>query len=443
MNDNENYNYSNSTENNIQNFQTDNNVNLYNQNNKTPNTSCKKRKIIIVVIVLILLIIIVGILVINNNETSEPQNNNSANNMDHKDTVDNEDLRKIKSGKLDLYNDISESNYLSIVLYDPLRDRQQSGDRSKYDKSIIVTYDLGENIKNDFIDNGFKTMALDSNSPSLKYYFGITNGKYIVNQAVTTTKLQDGNVCLGLVTKKDENFFYYKTEGSNSISTSKKNNQSKYYIYGSNWRKLIPNADEEVDNISLKIAETEDNEIYVGMQLKNNTRYNNTFVETVNNMVLNNDFKNTVTIIEDTDKLNSIVNVYGKELNLSESIFYQDLLSNIISNEYGLNLRNKDYFIHTDTSYVRYAAYTSDDYRTEIDFNIPYNEYDYNTAKSEILTDYFEYLYKGIKYSYFANYGTIYVYKNEKLVGTLKVTHKGQVPQNIFNEVNYLFGTKK
>lgn len=432
----------NDNENNIQNFQTDNNVNLYSQNNKMSNTPGKKRKIIIVVIVLILLIIIVGILVINN-ETSQQHNNNSANNIDNKDNVDNENLRKIKSGKLDLYNDISDSNYLSIVLYDPLRDRQQSGDRSKYDKSIIVTYDLGENIKNDFINNSFKTMVLDSNSTSLKYYFGITNGKYIVNQAVTTTKLQDGNVRLGLVTKQDNDFFYYKNEGSNRISTFEKNNQSEYYIYGSNWCKFIPDAEEEVDNISLKIAETEDNEIYVDMQLKNNAWYNNTFVETVNNMVLNNNFKNTVTIIENTDNLDSTVNVYGKELNLSETIFYQDLLSTIISNEYGLNLRNKDYFIHTDTLYVRYAAYTSDDYRTEIDFNIPYNEYDYNTAKSEILTDYFEYLYNGIKYSYFAKYGTIYVYKNEKLVGALKVTHRGQIPQDIFSEVNYLFGTKK
>lgn len=417
--------------------------NNYNVNAQPTNNTPKKKSnigLIIGIVVAVVVIAVIIVLVMSGNNKKVESNNNGINTNNN--TSTNDSSRKIKSADLDLYNSITDSNYLSVVLYDPLKDRQQPGDKSNYDKSVVITYDLGENVKDSFINNGFKTVASESNSASLKYYFGLTNNKYVLYQATATTTLKDGSSWLGIVTKQDGDITYFKDDSRNNLLTQNKNYKNDYAVYGDNW--YATNYQEsEINQINIKLGESSDKDIFALVQLNTPVSYNNSFVDTVNNMVKNNEFKNTLTILNNTDDVTSVVNSYGKKIELNKTIFYQDLVSTIISNEYGLNLKNKDYFTSTDTMYIKYKAYTEDDYLTEIVFEYPNDDYEYDYAKQTATKDQFEYSYNNIKYSYFVDYKTVYVYKNEKFVGKITITHKNKVPEDMFAELSYLFGTRK
>ena len=92
--------------------------------------------------------------------SSTPGNDDPNNGKDNESDKDKKPTNnRITSSKLDLYNSINDSNYLTVVLYDPLKERQINGDKDSFDKAILVTYDLEENFKDSFLNNKFSVVA--------------------------------------------------------------------------------------------------------------------------------------------------------------------------------------------------------------------------------------------------------------------------------------------
>ena len=202
---------------------------------------------------------------------------------------------------------------------------------------------------------------------------------------------------------------------------------------------------DKTNHIYLKVGEGDTENIYISMFLNQEVAFGNSFNAAIDNLVKNNEFKHTATLLKNTDNLNDIDGFYGPEVNLEETVFYQDILATKISNNYGLNLRNKDFFTIADTKFIKFKAYTSDDYLTEIIFEeskdgVGYKFYDENLDDVK-----FKYTDSdGNEFAYFAvsGQGKILVYKNKEYVGLIKINHRGGIPEDLFGELNYVFGTK-
>ena len=54
--------------------------------------------------------------------------------------------------------------------------------------------------------------------------------------------------------------------------------------------------------------------------------------------------------------MKSVEKTYGQTYNLDEVSFIQDILAQKISNMYGLALKDKDVYLHWDTTYITYRT---------------------------------------------------------------------------------------
>jgi len=381
--------------------------------------------------------------------SSTPGNDDPNNGKDNESDKDKKPTNnRITSSKLDLYNSINDSNYLTVVLYDPLKERQINGDKDSFDKAILVTYDLEENFKDSFLNNKFSVVAERKNEPSLIYYFGLMSNKYVAYCCISTNILNDGIFNIALKEKEENGIYFYTNKTISSLSTIDKNYKNDYHIYSTNFKATDYSKLENktsTDIINLKIGETSEKNIYVSMKLKESVNYGNSFITTVENYIKDNNFRNTLTILDNVDDLDSVNKIYGKEIKLSNTIFYQDIIATKISNDYGLNLRNKDFFIHLDTMYIKFRAYGEDNYLTEVVFDCSKEDEDYTFISTTIPDNKFSYKDKNdTQYEYFIDesVGQLYVFKNQEYVGKLKVTHKGGVSKNLYSDLNYIFGIK-
>src|SRR5690554_6258468 len=245
--------------------------------------------------------------------------------------------------------------FRSVVLYDPLKERQINGDKDSFDKAILVTYDLEENFKDSFLNNKFSVVAERKNEPSLIYYFGLMSNKYVAYCCISTNILNDGIFNIALKEKEENGIYFYTNKTISSLSTIDKNYKNDYHIYSTNFKATDYSKLENktsTDIINLKIGETSEKNIYVSMKLKESVNYGNSFITTVENYIKDNNFRNTLTILDNVDDLDSVNKIYGKEIKLSNTIFYQDINAKKISNNYVLNLINKYIFIILKILYI-------------------------------------------------------------------------------------------
>lgn len=416
------------------------------------------KKILLILFIIAALLIsasIIGVKLITSDNPSadtnpliEQQNTNQDNSP-----TDITSKSKLTSATLDLYNEINPaSTYLSSILYNPFEDGQGSGNSKDYNKVIISTYNIGEGEIEHFLKNDFLKTAKNTQKSALLYYFALEGKEKVIIQSTTTNYIKEGSMNFAYLDDTIDGIRRYKDNLVNSSYISDKSYRNEYNIYSTNWdatNYLKLGESDNVDMITLYIDEfDQDNNVTVNMHLINPVKYGNDFESTVNSLVQNNEFKETITLLNDIENLEDINKVYGKTINLKDTVFYEDLLSTKISDTYGLNLRNKDFFTTLDTTYIKYGSYRDDNYRTQVLFDSPINNYDVGTYDYliENADDSFEYTdTTNNKFSYFANNtdGKVYVFKNENLVGTLVITHKGNPSTDIFDDLNYIFGIRK
>ena len=418
-----------------------------------------KKLIIICTIVTLLIVacIIPLILHLQNNNSTNLNKTIDDSTINQQNSTQNDDSTaessKLTPAELSLYNKIDTSSvYLSSILYNPFEDGQGSGNSKDYNRVIISTYNIGEGEIEHFLKNDFLKTAKNTQKSALLYYFALEGKEKVIIQSTTTNYIKEGSMNFAYLDDTINGIRRYKDNLVNSSYISDKSYRNEYNIYSTNWdatNYLKLGESDNVDMITLYIDEfDQDNNVTVNMHLINPVKYGNDFESTVNSLVQNNEFKETITLLNNIENLEDINKVYGKTVNLKDTVFYEDLLSTKISDTYGLNLRNKDFFTTLDTTYIKYGSYRDDNYRTQVLFDSPINNYDVGTYDYliENADDSFEYTdTTNNKFSYFANNtdGKVYVFKNESLVGTLVITHRGNPSTDIFGDLNYIFGIKK
>ena len=424
------------------------------ENNVSEQTNVKKKTPVIkIVIVLIMVVSVISILsgVLLSVFSNDNKSSNDTNKQQETSKVEEqEDENKLLTkAKLDLYNDIKNSKYMSVVLYDPLKERQPSGDKKIFDKPIIVTYELEDNVQNAYTKNKFVITAEKKEKASFKYFYSLMGNQHIAYCYVGTNVLEDGSIDLAVKAEEINGIMFYTNTFGSSIITYDKDYVSSDDIYGSNFYALnlakFDNTVTSTNRVGLKIPEIEEKNVYVYITLNDQISYGNSFVPTVESYINENKFKETISIIDNIDDLSSTFKVYGNKVDLNKTTFYQDIVAKNISEQYGLNLRNKDFFIHLDTTYMKFRAYGQDDYLTIVNFTPLLKPVDYNTISTTMPENKFSYKDKdGNQYEYFleADKGTLYVFKNQECSGKIEVAHRGNTSKNVYEDLNYLFGTK-
>lgn len=418
--------------------------------------------IVVVIVAILIALAVVGVLFFMKNQSKEPikdakqeqitvqpQNDDKKNeNTSISTEVVSNQLTK---ADLSLYNTMLDSRYLTVVMYDPLKDRNGAGDKNDFKNAILVTYDLGDGLKDSLL-KGFRQMAENKNTASLKYYYGLVANNAAIYQVTSSNKLTSASARFGEKDIEKDNVLFYKNVHSATISTKVKETKSDdYNIYGTNFHtysaKTYTDGRKSTDLIYLNVGEIEDKtkNVSVAIRLNKSVPYGSTFVNTVENAIKAGDFKDTITLLEDTDNLGNVSKRFGKTVDLNSTIFYQDVIATEIAEKYGLNVRNKDFYLMTDAKYIVYKAYGEDNYLTEVKFVRSTTNYEYTTISSRLESSAFNYKdAEGNEYSYFADNtkGYLYVFKNQQYVGTLEVTHRIGASQDVFNHVNYIFGIK-
>ena len=405
---------------------------------------------------IILPILIIMCLLLTGCGKKETKSSNESDNIKSQSSNNSnvETKNKISSAKIDLYNGLKDSKYLTAVLYDPFKDRQQQPDKDDYDKVILVTYNLGDGIKDSCLKNKFIVNGEASKNVGLKYFFGLETNNHIINACISSAMLEGCCVNIGEKIDLKDGTVYFINPTLSTLKLKEKNfkpTNSQYFSYLSSanfYMQYNANSDNNTKNdyVYIKIDESDTKAVYITTRLNNGVPYDNASINTVEKQIENGEIKNTISILKNIDNLDSKIKAFGEDINIKETIFYQDLVATIISDEYGLNLKNKDYFYHLDTQYIKYRAFGEDDYMIEITFNYPpYEPYNVDQIKTDYKDNY--YFYKdnmNNAYSYYADIdkGKLYVLKNNECVGSITVTHKGKVPKDIFKDLNYIFGTK-
>lgn len=354
--------------------------------------------------------------------------------------------RLITPAEIDYYSPCRESEYLSALIYDPLRDRWQTGGEKEYDKMIVATAYIGENR---CFEEGVHWVFEQEDSNE---YFYAVGSEELCFTVVATSNLIT-STALVHAGERDEQLEIKELEGykvvpasvmaSHMIDCGAYFYDNQYDLQGDGWYTAMICFEDDalIERAWVEIGTTpEGEEIYLVVQLDEPVEPT---VEAVEAALADNVSPYSYTMLEDTDDLQSVHQTLGDAVDLSQTIFYQDVIAEMVSEQYGLNLREKDYFEISDRNYVIYHAYTDDDYRTTVRF--------YREMKQEGLQEGAEQVFaytdlQGNTYEYWQpteKQSFLHTYKNGAYTGSIEVKHRGRTPQNALGELNYLFGTRE
>ena len=412
----------------------------------------KKGISLIILVLIIVFVVVVGavsiILVVNNNSNND--NNESSINMgetnkpDNKNENNNENNGLLTKSTLSLYNpNVKSSNYLSMVVYDPQKTRLSSGDKDILEDTIVVVTEFDKDIYSDFFNNYYKAIVNNNNSV---YRYSLGTDKKVISSVICTNNIDDISATIYDIERYNEGEQYYgKSTNAEIINGSSydKDYKNEYMIYGDTWK--VTKRDEASSIVDLLIANTETKNYYMSVNITEKLLMNNSNINKIDQMIKNNNFENSIYFIKNSDDFSTVSKYYGKEIDLKNTIVYQDAIATQISNEFGLNVRDKDYFVHSDNVYIEYKAYGSEDYLVDIKFTGINKTMDYSEASNYYEDSTYSYNIDGIKYEYMANNtnGIVYVFKDTEYVGSIDVDYRGRSSTDSFKHRNELFGIKK
>ena len=376
-----------------------------------------------------------------NNEENSVSNIGNENVEEINNNLSDVEGKKLTSSTLSLFNpDVKESNYISIVAYDPYKAGSYGGDGHVVDNAILYVAEFDKDVYTNFFEDEYKTVASDS---GFTYRHSLGTEDRVIPVVISTNSISSLSADVYNVTESKK---YTCPEVKSkeilegSIYGSDYNNPS--WISGEGW--IATPYDNIVKDIKILIAESDNEKFYLSVPLAESVKVDNSAVGKINEMVKNNKIKNSIYFLNTIDDFSSVEKYYGKEVELKKTLVYQDALATKISNDFGLNVRNKDYFKHLDNSYIKYSAYGSGSYLTDVSFSVKKKAIGYEQIYKLYSDNMYSYSIDNHEYEYIYSRETelIYVYKDKEFVGTIEVLYRGQKSNDAFKHLNELFGTK-
>lgn len=174
----------------------------------------------------------------------------------------------------------------------------------------------------------------------------------------------------------------------------------------------------------------------------------------ISNMLDSKTCEKSLVKVKDIDDINSVENTYGEEINLSDTVFFNDAVAKLVSESFGLNIRNKESFVQLDQNIIRYenAVFDGQVYVTIVLSHTVMNSDKVETIKKDFKEVSYSYTdNNNVSYEYFSDEDNrkIYVLCNGECVAELTVTcsfaaNADSSLKNItyLDYVGTIFGTK-
>lgn len=350
--------------------------------------------------------------------------------------------------ELSLYNPNApeDTSLVTIVGYVPLREGRGVGTSELMPEAAVLVVDFEEAIRDRLYYDPWQYIVLEE--LAFVYQLGLGNEKYSISNIKTTNDFEEvmakcytlkappeelKEMCVGFIVDQ------YNCIGS-KLS---KDYQSEWNLYGDGWYTYTSDSG-KTDKININFKETDSDIYYLGLNLDEDVDIS---VDAIAPKVENKEFANSIVFLSDIDDLNSETSHYGKDVDLNNTVFYQDAVAMQMSNLCGLNLRNKDYFYCIDNTYIIWDLYDSDGYRVKVTYNAierPYkhSKYEgyYKSTENRIERVIGEDTYVYINY----NGGKIvHVFKNGECTGYFDIEAANpNVNRTTYENFNMIFGFK-
>lgn len=367
---------------------------------------------------------------------------------------------------LDLYNELKDSQYVSVILHNP-ESKVIISQKTEGTKPVVLVYDMEASMKDTFA-SPFDTYTTIN---SIGYRFTIANDKYAIYDGSSSTVFDDGYTHIAEFEIKENksgekylswiptpesddnallNYFglyekekdYDYTAKGSSVQLISNSDNSWYSSILLSDGEIMP--DTYVEDIYIRVAENEDYNYYFNASLETPILYDENITETIDSQ-LQTLTLGDIRILDSIEDLDSVSAAYGEQsdVSLSDTVFYQDILASKISENFGLNIKDKMEFYRTDTLYIRYM-HTGNEDGVQIDFAYEVKDYPYSSFSDYSSGSKFEYEDSdGNKFSYFSSTSGIYVYKNEEFTHAKIVLEKMDDEMKWYEALGQSFGIRE
>lgn len=366
------------------------------------------------------------------------------------------DAKELSVCDVDCFSPCKESKYLSFLLYNPDASFQLfSYDKDNHPEKIVATIPIAENdILNDDFSYAYDDEDGYFNCVRVQDMFIPRSNTYEVYSIWFTPELAL-NLCTSTGNQQefdeiDRPLYEITKAASPSLIADKYSDEtegvnSEYgeYSFGDGWGYYIPADEMPTTTSSLYIPlskGTDDSTLYGKMFLPEEIPFND---ESLTTAAAQGNFTDacSYSAIEDIDQIDNVQATIGNAPKLSETVFYQDLIAHYVSENYGLNLRDKNAYMQTDPDYIEYSTMG---YHVDI---AAYHS-DVPEKVKELSVESFSYTDKeGTEYSYYIHDKEptdsvffVYIFRDDVITGRLSIDVAKE--QDVISMLGNFFGRR-
>lgn len=349
--------------------------------------------------------------------------------------------------EVSLYNPNApeDTSLVTIVGYLPFKADCGVGTSELIPDAAVQIVDMEEPIRDRLYNDPYQYVVVEE--LAFVYQLGVGTEKYSIANVVTSNYFDEMMAkCYTLTAppeKLAEMCVGFIVDQYNCIGAKfSKDYKSDWNLYGDNWYTYKSNSG-KTDKVDINFKETDEDIYYLGLNLNEAVDIT---VDAIAPKVENKEFKDSIIFLSDINDFTSKTTVYGKDVDLNNTVFYQDAIAMRMSNDCGLNLRNKEYFKGIDNTYIIWDMYDADGYRVKVTYNAierPYKHSKY-AAYYEATENVIERVCGEDTYVYSNPDGgkNIYVFKNGECTGKIVVEYGNPTPRTTYENLNMLFGFK-
>lgn len=396
-------------------------------------------------------------------ETTLQDENNTTSDKTETETP-TKDAPSVKDGEfevveLDRYTDVNDSRYMSLVLHNP-ESTAKVGSKTDATKPIVIVYDMESSLKSAF-DTPFDNYVTIND---YIYRYAVAGDKYAVYDARSSADFLEGFTHIvqyeSKVTDAGEKYLswvphpdrenrcvldYFSTENEDIDFEYNQETTANRYIADENvtWYTFASLKDGLIDKIYVRVANDDDYNYFVYVPLKTPITYGEDTIAYITEKL--DELCAGYTCIAGSLKGDIVAEeTFGTAYtgSLNDTVFYQDIVASKISENYGLNLKNKMNFYWTEASYIEYL-HSNNTNGVSLKFKYDGEDYEYEDYLSFSDKNRYEYTDEdGDKYSYFNSKGGVVIFKNEKFTNTKILIGKVDENMSWIGAISQLFGIK-
>lgn len=323
-------------------------------------------------------------------------------------------VENLTPSDIDFYGEINEdSPYIAAVVHNG---NIEESDDGISDKTYITVYDIGQAL------NETQSLTDDwANAISNRHYlynFCIAGKNGVFTCITNVREWKNGVVQFNTTDNANAEIIPIGQHEWSKTRFYEKSFERDSYLKSENW--LADIYEDIIYSAHIKVGETEHENAYIQAFFKEPIVKNDNLQSEIQKALDNNEIKHSIIILNNSDEITDINRTIGKEYDLTQVSFLQDIIAYKISNAYGLNLKNKNVEIRSDIDYLRYSGYNENDEHI-VSFE-PIENYEDNMYLLEDMFDNypnnFEYTDSDSNtYNYFVNGEQFYIYKNGQKIG--------------------------